>query len=122
LITGLTQGVFHNQNCLSLSKTDGDAFSIRYYALQPQHYMESRTLTIKKGLFGAITTVETGTTEIPGPPGSDSTSLSIAALLGADKHCSFTATLIVDPKHWNGWSIVWAYRVIDPVAFALSQP
>ena len=122
LITGLTQGVFHNQNCLSLSETDGDAFSIRYYAFHPQHYMENRTLTIKKGLFGAITTVEFGTSEIAGPPGSDSTSLSISALLGADKHCSFTATLIVNPKHWNGSSIVWDYRVIDPVAFALSQP
>jgi hypothetical protein len=67
-------------------------------------------------------TVEFGTSEIPGPPGSDSTSLSISALLGADKHCSFTATLTVNPKHWNGSSIVWDYRVIDPVAFALSQP
>jgi hypothetical protein len=122
LITGLTQGVFHNQDCLSLSSTDGDAFAIRYYAFQAQHYMESRTLTIKKGLFGSINSVETSATEIPGPPGSDSTTLSITGLLGADKHCSFTATLTVEPKHWNGWSTVSAYRVIDPVAFALSQP
>lgn len=121
LITGLAQGGFHNQNCLSLDEADGDAFKIRYYAFQSQHYMASRSLTIKKGLFGAINTVETGTTEIPGPPGSDSTSLSIAALLGADKHCSFTATLTVEPKHWNGWAVVSAYRVVDPVAFALSH-
>jgi hypothetical protein len=84
--------------------------------------MASRSLTIKKGLFGPTNVVETGTTEILGPPGSDSTSLSITTLLGADKHCSFTATLVVEPKHWNGWSTVEAYRVIDPVAFALSQP
>ena len=122
LITGLTQGVFQNSNCLSLSSTNGNAFSIRYYAYQAQHYMASRSLTIKKGLFGSINTVETGTTEIPGPPGSDSTSLSITTLLGSDKHCSFTATLTVEPKHWNGWGTVSAYRVIDPVAFALSQP
>jgi hypothetical protein len=120
-ITGLDQGGVKNQNCLSLSKTDGDTFEIAYYAFQPQHYMNWRSLTIKKGLFGAPTTFDSGATEVPGPPGSDSASLNISALLGADKHCSFTVTLVVDPKHWDGWGYVWSYRIIYPAAFALTQ-
>jgi hypothetical protein len=121
-ITGLDQGGVKNQNCLSLSKTQGDAFEIVYYAFQPQHYMSWRSLTIKKGLFGAPNTFDSGASEVPGPPGSDSTSLSIGGLLGADKQCSFTVTLEVDPKHWDGSGVVWSYRVIYPVAFALTQP
>jgi hypothetical protein len=84
--------------------------------------MLSRSLTIKKGLFGVPDTFDSGTSEVPGPPGSDSASLSIGTLLKTDKQCSFTVTLEVNPKHWNGWDYVWSYRVIYPVAFALTQP
>jgi len=121
LITGLDQGGLQNQNCLSLSEVAGDVFAVRYYAYQPEHYMRDRYLTIKKGLFGIPNTFDSSTAEVP-LPGSDSSSLSIATLLGADKQCSFTVTLVVDPKHWNGSDYVWNYRVIDPVAFALTQP
>ncbi len=94
--------------------------------------MSSYHLWYHRGLNGPNITIENGSTNAPSgiPPvpsplnsanAKGSNTKTFSEMLGPNLKCSFSIELRVNPKHTNGFGIIWQYRSSDNAAVALEK-
>jgi hypothetical protein len=124
-------GVRNSDECQFMSGTPNDQFSIGYRAYHvngisnTDSFMYWHTITWQRGLNGATGNLapEVSPTTDAGEGGAaaQSGSASFGTMLGINKRCSFSVTLSVYAKHWNGGTRISAYDYYETASFALDQ-
>jgi hypothetical protein len=124
-------GLASSDECQFMTGTPSDQFSIGYRAYHvngisnADSFMYWHTIAWQRGLNGPsgnLAPEVSPTTDAgeSGPP-AQSGSATFGAMLGTNDRCSFSVTLSVYAKHWNGGTRLSGYDYYETASFALDQ-